>query len=186
MLSFALAGYIGWLLWGTGLQTAHAQEQLRSDFHPSTEAPTAPVAPPLPGQAYAELMIPSIGVDVIVVQGVDTNSLKEGPGHYPTTANPWDAAGRVGIAGHRTTYLHPFYDLDRVKVGDPITLRTAHGTYEYSVTKVFVIPSAGSGVVLSQTAKPTLVLTTCAPRYSATQRLIVFADRISSASPSSP
>jgi sortase A len=84
----------------------------------------------------------------------------------------------VGIAGHRTTYLHPFYSLDRVAPGDLITLRTAHGTYIYRVTKTFVIPADGSGYVLNQTNKPTLVLTTCAPRYSATHRLIVTADRI--------
>src|SRR6202795_3074708 len=141
MLAFALGGYVGWLLWGTGLQTAHAQEQLRTDLRPDASPPAGVVVPPLPGHAYAELTIPSVGIDVIVVQGVDTQSLKEGPGHYPGTANPWDTTGRVGIAGHRTTYLHPFYSLDRVAPGDQITLRTAHGTYVYRVTRVFVIPA---------------------------------------------
>jgi sortase A len=112
------------------------------------------------------------------VQGTDSTSLKKGPGHYLNTANPWDATGRVGIAGHRTTSLHPFYSLDRVRVGDSISLRTANGTYEYRVTRVFVIPSVGSGVVLFQSSNPTLVLTTCNPRFSSSQRLIVTADRI--------
>lgn len=178
MLASALGGYVGWLLWGTGLQTAHAQEQLRTDFHPDASPPVRVVVPPLPGQAYAELTIPSISLDVIVVQGVDTDALKEGPGHYPGTANPWDTTGRVGVAGHRTTYLHPFYNLDGVKPGDFITLRTAHGTYVYRVSKVFVIPSEGSGVVLQQTRKASLVLTTCAPRFSASHRLIVTAERV--------
>ena len=178
MLASGGAGYTGWLLWGTGIKTAQAQVQLRSNLHEDAQPPTQVVLPPLHGQAYAELQIPKIGLDWIVVQGIDTNSLKEGPGHYPGTSNPWDATGRVGIAGHRTTYLHPFYSLDRVAPGDQITLRTAHGTYVYRVTRVFVIPAGGSGYVLNQTAKPTLVLTTCAPRYSATHRLIVTADRI--------
>jgi sortase A len=181
MLAFALGGYVGWLLWGTGLQTAHAQEQLRTDFHPDASPPAGVVVPPLPGHAYAELTIPSVGIDVIVVQGVDTQSLKAGPGHYPGTANPWDTTGRVGLAGHRTTYLHPFYNLDSVKPGDLMTLRTAHGTYVYRVTKVFVIPSEGSGIVLTQTRQPTLVLTTCTPRFSASHRLIVAADRVAPA-----
>jgi hypothetical protein len=43
---------------------------------------------------------------------------------------------------------------------------------------VFVIPSEGSGVVLTQTRKPSLVLTTCAPKFSASHRLIVTAERI--------
>jgi sortase A len=178
MLASGVSGYAGWLLWGTGIKTAQAQVQLRSSLHEDDRRPTKAVLPPLPGQAYAELQIPKIGLDVIVVQGTDTNSLKEGPGHYPGTSNPWDATGRVGIAGHRTTYLHPFFNLDRVSVGDLITLRTAHGTYVYKVSKVFVIPADGSGYVLNPTTKPTLVLTTCAPRYAATHRLIVTADRI--------
>jgi len=65
-----------------------------------------------------------------------------------------------------------------MQVGDEITLRTEYGTFTYSVSRVFVVPSAGSGVVLAQTPTPTLVLTTCNPRFSSSQRLIVTADRI--------
>lgn len=185
VVASGLGGYIGWLLWGTGLTTKAAQADLRRDFtpvinsKPMTQAPPpGSAALPLRGTAYAELIIPRINLDMIVVQGTDEESLKKGPGHYPETANPWDPTGRVGIAGHRTTYLHPFYYLNEMQVGDPITLRTQYGTFEYRVTQVFIIPAEGSGVVLNQTVKPTLVLTTCNPRYSATQRLIVTADRV--------
>ena len=177
LLATGLGGYVGWLLWGTGIQTAHAQSHLRAEFHPDSKPPARAVAP-LPGGVYAEIQIPSIGLDSMVVQGTDVESLKKGPGHYPNTANPWDDHGRVGIAGHRTTYLHPFFNLDRVAPGDTITLRTEFGTFGYRVTRVFVIPSSGSGVVLQSTPNPTLVLTTCNPRFSASQRLIVTADRV--------
>ena len=185
MAAATIGGYIGWLLWGTGLTTQAAQNDLRQGFQhvvdtqPITEAPQPGSAGlPLRGSAYAELVIPRLDFDMIVVQGTDEESLKKGPGHYPDTADPWDATGRVGIAGHRTTYLHPFYDLDRLQVGDTITLRTEYGTFDYAVTKVFVISEEGSGVVLTQTPQPTLVLTTCNPRYSSSQRLIVTADRV--------
>jgi sortase A len=174
-------GYVAWLMWGTGLQTQRAQASLRPGIeqqiqhpHPAPAAGQGPHI--LPGDAYAVIQIPRIGLDMVVVQGTDYESLKKGPGHYLDTANPWDGAGRVGIAGHRTTYLHPFFDLDRVQPGDPITLLTAYGTYSYTVTKNFVLPEATAGVVLEQTAKPTLVLTTCNPRYASSQRLIVEAD----------
>jgi LPXTG-site transpeptidase (sortase) family protein len=65
-----------------------------------------------------------------------------------------------------------------VREGDPITLKTAYGVFTYRVDHVFVIPSTGSGVVLDQTVRPTLVLTTCNPRFSASERLIVTADRV--------
>jgi sortase A len=183
MVATTIGGYIGWLLWGTGLTTKAAQHDLRPAFtrvidtKDPAQAPPAGVTP-LRGSAYAELIIPRIDFDMIVVEGTDEESLKKGPGHYPDTADPWDPTGRVGIAGHRTTYLAPFYSLDSMQVNDPITLRTEYGTFEYSVTQVEVVPESGSGVVLTQTNEPTLVLTTCNPRYSSSQRLIVFADRV--------
>ncbi len=85
--------------------------------------------------------------------------------------------GTVAIAGHRTTYGAPFWDLDRVRRGDVVTLITEFGTFAYRVSRTEVIPPTRIGV-LDPTKKPTLVLTTCTPRFSAAQRLIVFASLI--------
>jgi sortase A len=185
MVAAGLAGYVAWLLWGTGLETARAQDELRETVAPLFERATPPSDDEryLPGEAYAAIEIPSIDIDFIVVEGTDYVSLKSGPGHYPTSADPWDGTGRVGIAGHRTTYLHPFLDLDLVRVGDPITLHTKHGTYTYEVDRNYVLPEAGSGVALEQTAKPTLVLTTCHPKYSSRERLIVTATLVDETAP---
>jgi LPXTG-site transpeptidase (sortase) family protein len=187
MVGSGIAGYVGWLLWGTGLETARAQEQLRTEI---TRRWDEPVPAPereeryLPGEAYAAIVIPSIDIDFVVVEGPAgasyrsyewTAALKKGPAHYPDSADPWDGTGRVGIAGHRTTYLHPFLNLDRVELGDTIRLHTKHGTFVYEVDRIYVVPEAGSGVALEQTERPTLVLTTCNPKYSSRERLIVTA-----------
>jgi sortase A len=119
-----------------------------------------------------------MNLDVIVVQGTSTLDLEKGPGHYTDTADPWDPHGRVGIAGHRTTYLAPFWSLDKLGPGDAVILRTKYGTYHYDVTGSRTI-SPSDASVLDQTARPTLVLTTCTPRFSASERLIVFANRTS-------
>jgi sortase A len=181
MLAAGFAGYVAWLLWGTGLSTQRAQNSLRQDWSQVVDSKTkneAPALVPL-GSRYAEVQIPSIGLDMMVVQGTEYDDLKLGPGHYVDTANPWDDTGRVGIAGHRTTYLHPFFNLGNVRTGDTITIRTVYGTFDYRVNRdPFVVPEAGSGFVLDQTAKPTLVLTTCNPKYESYQRLIVTADRV--------
>lgn len=187
MLGSGIAGYVGWLLWGTGLETARAQEQLRTVVADRWDDPVPPPKEEeryLPGEAYAAIVIPSIDVDFVVVEGPEeasyrsyawTSALKRGPAHYPDSADPWDGTGRVGIAGHRTTYLHPFLNLDRVKVGRRIQLLTKHGTFVYEVDRVYVVPEAGSGIALEQTEEPTLVLTTCNPKYSSRERLIVTA-----------
>jgi sortase A len=165
------------VLWGTGLYTAREQDALRDELAQRFDDPRPEPATILPGEAYAILKIPSIRVNDVVVQGTDTESLQRGPGHYRETDDPWDRRGRVGIAGHRTTYGAPFWDLDQVEDGDVITLVTEFGTYAYRVTRTKIIQPDQIGV-LDPTKRATLVLTTCTPRFSAAQRLIVYATRI--------
>ena len=179
----AVAGYLAWLLWGTGLTTRREQAAIRPGFEAKVgtkdpgEAPPAEQVVKVPGKAVAILVIPRMDLDMVVVEGTGTEDLKKGPGHYSNTAYPWEDHGRVGIAGHRTTYGAPFWSLDELKPGDRITLQTEYGIYNYRVTGTrIIVPSNGS--VLAQTEKPTLVLTTCNPRFSASQRLVVLADRV--------
>ena len=158
--------------------TERSQDALRAGFVPKigNARPPAGDGDTLPGSAYAEIVIPRMNLDMIVVQGTSTLDLEKGPGHYTGTADPWDPHGRVGIAGHRTTYLAPFWSLDKLGPGDAVILRTKYGTYHYDVTGSRTI-SPSDASVLDQTARPTLVLTTCTPRFSASERLIVFANR---------
>ena len=177
--ALGVAAYIGWAQWGTGLLTSRTQDQLRGDIEQRIGRPSPlNVQVNVPGDAVAILKIPKISLDMVVVEGTSTEDLKKGPGHYVRTAYPWQKTGRVGIAGHRTTYLHPFWNLDKLRVGDRIELATEYGTFAYSMTSSrVVLPS--DGWVLRQTKAPTLVLTACTPRFSASHRLVVFASRIS-------
>jgi sortase A len=181
--ALALGGYVWWQLWGTGFATRAAQDDLRPRFERNVATRAPAEAPPrtarVPGAAVAILRIPAIDVDYVVVEGTDTESLKKGPGHYTSTAYPWEDSGAVGIAGHRTTYGAPFWSLDELGEGDRIVLATEYGIFTYRVTSTEIVaPSDGS--VLDQTTDPTLVLTTCHPRFSAAERLIVFAERVGS------
>jgi sortase A len=172
-----LGAYIVWLLWGTGIYTARQQDALRQEINAAIEDPRPLLAEPIPGGAYAILEIPAIDLDEVVVQGTEVETLKKGPGHYAKSADPWDERGRVGIAGHRTTYGAPFWDLDKVARGDVIMLRTDLGTYEYRVTGVRdILPTQVD--VLVKPGRPTLILTTCTPKFSAAMRLIVTAARV--------
>lgn len=181
-LAVIVAAYIAWLLWGTGLYTARVQGDLRQDFSVRLEDPrTRPPGPDRPvaiaGDAVAILRIPAIDLDRVIVEGTNVAALKKGPGHYTETAYPWEATGRVGIAGHRTTYGAPFWSLDGLERGDRIRLITEFGVFVYRVQRVEeILPSDAS--VLRQTRDPTLVLTTCTPRFSAARRLVAHADLV--------
>ncbi|HJU57794.1 MAG TPA: sortase [Actinomycetota bacterium] len=186
LAALGVGGFIWWNLWGTGFAARAAQNDLRAEFQPRVEA-RIPLETPervvkVPGDAVAIIRIPKIDIDLVVVEGTGTEALKTGPGHYADTAYPWDDFGRVGIAGHRTTYGAPFWSLNELREGDRIVLATEYGIFDYRVTRSVVTPPSGilpSGDwVLAQTNQPTLVLTTCNPRFSAAERLIVIADRV--------
>ena len=100
-----------------------------------------------------------------------TPDLRKGPGHYTGTPLPGQS-GNAGVAGHRTTYGHPFYNLDSVKVGDPIVLTTLQGIFVYDTTKSIVV-SPNNTDVLKNVLANFITLTTCNPRFSASTRLVV-------------
>ena len=185
--ALAIAGWQAWELWGTGLTTKRVQAELRPTIETKVATQEPADAPPpeevvkVPGKAVAILVIPRMNLDMVLVEGTGTEALKKGPGHYSNTAYPWEDSGRVGVAGHRTTYGAPFWSLDKLRPGDRITLETEYGIFDYSVTRTVITDPSGTlpsgSSVLAQTKKPTLVLTTCNPRFSAAERLIVFADR---------
>jgi sortase A len=185
--------FTAYQIWGTSLQEAHTQSQLRSTLieetngqevhHALAEAaaldklPTGPpvtappMAAPLEGDPVGQITIPVIGVNQIIVEGTNTPDLRKGPGHYTGTPLPGEA-GNVGIAGHRTTYGHPFYNLDSVKPGDPIVLTTVQGIFVYDAFRSFVI-SPNDSAVINNVPADWLTLTTCNPRFSASTRLVV-------------
>jgi sortase A len=181
LAALAVGGYVWWTLWGTGFATRAAQDDLRPAFEERIASRTAEEAPPrtvnVPGSAIAIIRIPKIELNYVVVEGTDTESLKKGPGHYPWTSYPWEKTGRVAIAGHRTTYGAPFWSLNELEPGDRIVLATEYGIFNYRVTESrIILPSQAA--VLNETKKPTLVLTTCNPRFSAAERLVIFAQRV--------
>jgi sortase A len=133
------------------------------------------------GDPITRISIPSIGLKpTIVVEGTGTSALRAGAGHYPNTPLPGEA-GNVAIAGHRTTYGKPFSDLDRMKTGDEIVLETPVGRHVYKVSREpFVVPDT-DWTVISQSPEHTLTLTSCHPKGSAKQRIVVKATLIPAA-----
>ncbi len=140
-------------------------------------ATTTPAAPPRPdfadGDPVARLEIPRMGLDEIVVSGVGVDDLKKGPGHYSQTPLPGEH-GNAAIAGHRTTYGAPFLDIDDLKPGDDVVATTYAGRFVYKVTGTTIVSPAEISV-LDDTPDDRITLTSCDPKYSATNRIIVTA-----------
>ncbi len=119
------------------------------------------------------IRIPPIDLNQTIVEGVSREQLKIGPGHYPGTALPGQA-GNMVISGHRTTYSKPFHDLDLLIAGDVIIIDTSSGSFTYVVAETLVVPADDAGP-LQDTNEARLTLTTCHPKGSARERLVVVA-----------
>jgi sortase A len=145
---------------------------------PTTTAPattTAPpvVQPPPAGDPIGVIKIDKIGVDKVVVEGTSVPDLRRGPGHYEGSPLPGQL-GNAAIAGHRTTYGAPFGDLDQLANGDTISVRTLTGTWNYKLMRdPFVVSPNQIEVLDAVPGQATLTLTTCNPKYSASERLVV-------------
>lgn len=203
--------FVAYQLWGTGLQHARAQDRLTDEFATlldqvdrlptattvvttttttTAETTTTTIDPellallaPSPGDPVARILMPTIGVDQIVVSGVGVADLKLGPGHFPWTPLPGQP-GNVAIAGHRTTYGQPFHDLDLLQPGDPIVVETLQGSFTYRVMAHpddegvevghFIVPPTAVEV-LDDVGDNRLTLSACHPKFSSRQRIIVTA-----------
>jgi sortase A len=132
------------------------------------------------GDSLTRLVMPDIDISVVVVEGTTSSALRAGAGHYPDTPLPCEL-GNVAIAGHRTTYGRPFHNVDLLEIGDLITLETPIGECTYKVDQEpFVVAPNRLDVIANDPSKATLTLTTCHPKGSARERLIIKATLVSS------
>ena len=125
------------------------------------------------GDAAGRIRIPGIGASFVVVDGTTGGALRKGPGFFPESPLP-GARGTVAIAGHRTTYMAPFRDIDDVESGDPIVVEMPYGRFTYEVERTRIVEPDALWVTRSR-SYDRLVLTACHPLYSAAQRIVVFA-----------
>ncbi len=181
-------------LYFTGLETRGEQKKGRAALlaewavparGPDTPIPgSAPIAEVDMGAGLAILRIPRLGRSwaKVVFEGVRVDDLKKGPGHYPSTALP-GAIGNFVVSGHRTTYGAPFNQIDELDPGDAVVVETRDRWFTYRMVKEEIVAPTEVDVILPVPRRPTeratkalMTMTTCHPKYSARQRLIVYFD----------
>ncbi|MDQ6649912.1 MAG: class E sortase [Actinomycetota bacterium] len=182
--------FVVYELFFTNLYTSREQSALRKGLTEQWAGPPAPdgqqpnlVAAEL-GNGIAVVRIPRLGTDYaeVVVEGVGVEDLKKGPGHLPGTAIP-GAVGNFVVSGHRTTYGAPFNRLDEVRPGDAVVIETRDTYFTYRATAETVVDPSAVEVTFPVPGQPSavptqklLTFTTCNPKYSASQRLILRAE----------
>jgi LPXTG-site transpeptidase (sortase) family protein len=145
---------------------------------PRAEPPVAQEPPPPPKPLVGRLEIPSINLSAIVLEGVDSHTLRRAVGHIPGTALPGQP-GNFAVAGHRDTF---FRGLRNIHKNDAILFTTLDGSYRYAVDSIVVVGPSNTAV-LKPTRQPTMTLVTCFPfSYigSAPRRFVVIARQVAS------
>ena len=198
----AVAGVLtlGWalLVWQwqdpfTALYTTWKQHQLASQYDkrarsftttisgPTVKAERASIAREAKlyrlsskrGQVIGRLRVPRMGINMLLVNGTDHETLKKGPGRDGRTFMPGENR-LVYIAGHRTTYLAPFSHIDRLRRGDRVTIEVPYGTFIYAVTRHRIVKSTDLSVLRSPRHE-LVELQACHPRFFASHRYIAYA-----------
>lgn len=156
-----------------------AAQQAQADLLPEFKAAVqttelgALSVDPAPGSPVALMTIPRLGLRQLVVEGSSPQDLKSGPGHLGVSPLPGEFGNAV-LLGRRTTYGAPFRDLNRIRVGDRISVTTGQGEFTYRVTHVGRT-AAGDADPLRGTLDSRLTLVTSDPSYVFSGRLMVVA-----------
>jgi sortase A len=125
------------------------------------------------GQGIGRLRVPRMGVNMVMVNGTDPDTLKKGPARHLRTFMPGENR-LIYIAGHRTTYGAPFSAIDEMRRGDRVTIEVPYGTFIYTVTHHRIVKATNLSVLRSPRYE-LLALQACHPRFFASQRYIAYA-----------
>lgn len=148
----------------SSLTFAADQVRLQNEFLVQTSAATAPTGERdfegtllKDGAPVARLVIEKIGLDVMVVEGTDSNTMRSGVGHRRDTVLPGQE-GMTVLFGRAWSYGAPFGKIAHLKVGDAFTIYTGQGKAQYSVSGLRHAGDKGLSPVRAGTNQ--LVLTT--------------------------
>ena len=193
LIGILALGYVGFVLVDAKLYQAYYTWRFQQDLDglkPSVGS--GDHLPPVPAEAdrakveslgmadregapLGRIEISAIGLEVMILEGTEDETLRRAVGHIPGTSLPGQE-GNVAIAGHRDTFFRP---LRNIQKDDEITLTTLNGSYRYRVDSFRVVEPEDIAV-LDDSDDAVLTLVTCYPFYfvgSAPQRFIVRAHR---------
>lgn len=128
---------------------------------------------------YNRLYIPSIGVDMKVLEGDFDSAISRGAWRDPETEVP-NKGGNTVIAAHRFQYTsgpETFYRLDELSEDDVIKIKWEGEVFHYRVYSTGVV-SKNAVEILQNNGQEILTLYTCHPLWTSDKRLVVRAVRV--------
>jgi len=141
------------------------------------------------GAVFAKLYVPRFGKNYerLIGQGTFQKTTLNviGVGHYVSSEWPGEP-GNFALAAHRTSHGAPFASIDTLKSGDKVWIETNDHwfTYEYRQTAIVepsnvgVIRRVPAGLAIAKPNGSYLTMTSCHPKWSNQQRIVVWMELI--------
>ncbi len=193
----AMIGWVAWQFWGTNYVSQNHQATVTKELRAQwTEKGTRlqrlkPAYVPK-GKASALIRVPRFGKNYVVpvLEGVTTDVLAKGFGHFPSTADPGQV-GNFALAAHRVTHGEPLKRMPELRPGDTVFVETVDASYVYRVdtnpnrlvipfTGVWVLdavpdnPQPGGVEPAQERGQRLITLTTCSEIFHTDERMIAF------------
>lgn len=196
-LGLSAFAWIGWQYVGTNWVSARTHAAIVDDLDRAWASGQASVEVDA-GTADAIVRIPRFGDDyaVPVLEGTSDAALAAGFGHLDGTTGPGEVGNYV-LAGHRVTHGEPLRDMPDLEVGDRVVVQTEARTYTYELVTAgdaLTVPFTADWVLAPMPTNPEpggveppqepgsrlLTLTTCSELFHTDDRLVAFAELVSS------
>ncbi len=203
LLALAFGGITRPLIPATRLETSYlvsqTQQYITSLINPQKPLPksTPVIFNPLldeagneiiPSDTNFSIIVPKIGINATVIPAVDPanydEALQKGVAHASTSFFP-NENGAVYLFSHSTNYewfvkdLNAvFYLMKNLEAKDLVILVYKGTRYTYAITEKRVVAPTEISYVAPIEGKKMLILQTCWPPGSFSERLLVFADLI--------
>jgi LPXTG-site transpeptidase (sortase) family protein len=209
LLAIAIGGVIRPMLPTLQAETAYQATQLKLKFtKPAKPEKALPASVPkvfdplitpdglpiVPVDTDFGIVVPKVGINAAVIPAVDPanpkdydDALLEGVAHASTSFYP-DENGTVYLFSHSTNYEWFVKDLNAVffllknlDVKDTVVLTYKGKRYTYEVTQKKIVKPSEVAYLKPVAGKRTLILQTCWPPGSTTERMLIFADLVDEA-----
>lgn len=121
------------------------------------------------------LLIPKIDVKMLIMDGVDDDTLRVAAGRLPYT-DDLDEVGNCVLAGHRSYTFGKYLNrLNELEIGDQITVQTKDKTLNYTIYKKLIIEPDDFSIIKGNGTDKILTVFTCDPPGIGSHRLVVHA-----------
>lgn len=207
LMALAVGGVIRPMLPTLQAETAYQASKLKVALSTKTEKPTKPLPvsvpkvfdplispdglPIAPVSTDFGIVVPKVGINATVIPAVDPanpqdyeDALSKGVAHSSTSFYP-DENGTVYLFSHSTNYEWFVKDLNAVffllknlEENDTIVIVYQGKRYTYAVKEKRVVKPTDISYLAPAKGEKKLILQTCWPPGSTTERMLIFADLV--------